>query len=236
MVKKRAILLRGYHYRKDHVTNSGFYKNAGKYDLDYERYFLKSFKENILNDSNYESDIYILTHDSEKLTKLINDLNPVKYVVDDLTKKRQDQTFTQGLEVVYNHCKENNLKYDSLLVCRMDQRFNKNPLDFFNLDKKRVNIFAFHNTPKNYYIDYIHHIPFKYLKKYIALLNATLSERFSAFHEMWNTNPGIGDNVNKIYNITILSKEDSEIIETDREFVCCAYTEHDSIRSINWEK
>ena len=71
MVKKRAILLRGYHYRKDHVTNSGFYKNAGKYDLDYERYFLKSFKQNILNDSNYESDIYILTHDSEKLTKLI---------------------------------------------------------------------------------------------------------------------------------------------------------------------
>jgi len=68
--EKTAILLRGYHYDKNHSTQSSFKRRFGLYDLDYERHFRETFNNVILNDKRFDYDIFIVTNDSIKLSKL----------------------------------------------------------------------------------------------------------------------------------------------------------------------
>jgi UDP-N-acetylglucosamine 2-epimerase (non-hydrolysing) len=226
--EKTAILLRGYHYDKNHSTQSSFKRRFGLYDLDYERHFKETFNNVILNDKRFDYDIFIVTNDSIKLSKLLDDFKPKDHSIIDFKKKEQKDTFITGLELIKDYSKKNNIIYKDIAVYRMDQKINKNPMDFINVNiQNLVTVFLLdlHILYKNF-SDYFHYIPFNILNQYLELCknNESFNQNLVCHKsDVYYPNklPNIG-----IYHYIKLSKSDSNMLETDREHECSAYTDY----------
>jgi len=235
MTIKLAVILRGYHYDYNHKTMSGFWKNYhGAYTVDYERHWLDSFKKTIMNDKRFDCDYFIVTNKSEKLNKLLEEIKPVHYKIKDMHAKRTDGisrrtgTILDSSELVDDYCKEHNVSYDFLLNMRLDQKINRNPLDFFDYKiKNNVSVFLLDvHTLNKTFCDYIYLIPFKFNKYFIHVIKKhpqIINLCVTPMHH-------------HIYNFIQLTPLQSDMLQIDRQFYCCHHTLHETFQKIIWKE
>jgi hypothetical protein len=236
MTKKIAVILRGYHYEYNHKPMSTFYRRYGAYTLDFERHWLDSLKKTIMNDKRFDCDYFIITNESEKLNKLLDEIKPADVLLKSLDVINEEigkfrsvnlaraTTVSEGCELVAEYCKKNNVSYDFLLSMRMDQKINRNPLDFFDYNiKNRVSVFLLYG---HIFSDFIYLIPFNFNKYFIYAINTEpliISQKVSEQHR-------------QIYHLIKLSDSQSNMLATDRQFYCHENMLCDTFKKIIWKK
>ena len=139
----------------------------------------------------------------------------------------QSQTFIYGLELINNYSNKNNIIYKDVIVFRMDQKINKNPINYINKDiTDLVSVFLIegHILNENF-SDYFHYIPFNILTKYLKLLKEN-----NVFRQYCK--PGY----ELIYNYIQLNDNDSKMLQTDREYACSEKTNDPIFHNFKWKK
>jgi len=157
--KKIAIILKG---------ATGMINNWGVKNFDN---CYKSFKENILKYFkiiNYEVDIYIHTYESNNKNKIINLLNPKKYIFEKFNNKsNQLNSLKEALKLIDNY------DYDSYIITRIDLIYKKS-IQYFNINfSESYYLFNHPNNTKSDVFFIISGNNFDSFKKYILQLNAS---------------------------------------------------------------
>jgi len=243
-LKRNAVLLRGYHYKKNKKGVSSFYSRFGLYDLDYERHFIKTFKNTIMNDTRFKFDYFIITNDSPKLHKLLNDIKPKDYKIANLKKTNQSKSFTDGLELIRNYSIKHKIAYENIIVFRLDLKINKNPMNFIDSNiRNLVSVFKhYKHGPETYsFLDFFHYIPFNILNKYLNLLNETRKTKPPFITCDYTDMPPHSANSKTpkhiaIYNYIQLDKNDCNMLEIDREYAAAAGPEDVKFKKFKWKK